>query len=132
MIHKKLKIGRWVVHFLFAPDGYNTEEGLTYLYNADASDYILVKACHILEDNEDNTGFTFTNQDMREAVVVIGPTTSGEEFINTLSHEIHHVAVAIADSLGVALDSESPAYIMGDSMRDIAEVVCSLGCSHCN
>lgn len=132
MIHKKLKIGKWEIDFLFAPDGYDTEEALTYLYYADASDHILRKAYHILEENEKNTGFAFTNQDTKTAVVVIGPTTSGSEFIDTLSHEVYHVASAIADSLGIDLNSETPAYITGDSMRDLAKVICSLGCSHCN
>lgn len=131
MLHESLKIGRWNVDFLFAPDGYDTEEALTYLYYADASDYIMKKAYHILEANEDNTGFAFTNEDMREAVVVIGPTTSGGEFVDTLSHEIYHVAVSIAESIGVDLSGEEPAYIAGDTIRELIEVVCKLGCDKC-
>lgn len=75
MIHRNLMIGKWIIDFLFAPDGYDTEEALTYLYDADASDYILKKAYHILESNKHNTGFTFSNPDLKMAVVVIGPTT---------------------------------------------------------
>lgn len=131
MIHEKLKIGRWNVDFLFAPNGYDTEEALTYLYYADASEHIMQKAYHILEDNEMNTGFAFTNQDMREAVVVVGPAESGSEFLDTLAHEVHHVAVAIAESIGVDLAGETPAYIAGDSIRELAKVICDLGCERC-
>lgn len=132
MIHERLKIGRWKVDFLFAPDGYDTEEALTFLYDADASDHILRQAYHILEDNIPNTGFTFTNQEMKEAIVVIGPSTSGDEFINTLCHEMYHVAAAIASNLGVSLSGEKPAYIMGDSVEELTRIICRLGCEECN
>lgn len=132
MEHRNLNIGRWNVDFLFAVGGYDTEEALTYLYYADASDDIMRRAYHVLEANQENTGFTFTNQDSKEAVVVIGPTSSGKEFINTLCHEIHHVAVAIAGSIGVDLDAETPAYIAGDSMMRLAQTICELGCRNCN
>ena len=132
MIHRKLKLGRWDIDFLFAPDGYDTEEALTYLYYADASDYVMKKAYHILEDNENNTGFTFTNQDSKMAVVVIGPTDNGEEFVNTLSHEIYHLTVAIAEGLNLDLSKEGPAYIMGNSVENLTKVICELGCDKCN
>ena len=118
--------------FLFAPDGYDTEEALTYLYYADAPDYILRQAYHVLEDNSPNTGFTFSNQDTKEAVIVIGPYTSGDEFINTLCHEVHHLAVAIADSLGIDLDKETPAYLQGNTTMELAQIICKLGCKKCS
>ena len=68
---------------------------------------------------------------LRKALVVIGPTSSGKEFVDTLTHEIHHVAVAIAKSLGVDLEGETPAYLSGDSARELAGIVCELGCDQC-
>ncbi len=41
------------------------------------------------------------------------------------------LAVAIASELGIDLESETPAYLAGDSARALAEVVCVLGCDHC-
>lgn len=132
MIHEKLNIGRWEVDFLFAPDGYETEEALAYLYYADASDTIMRRAYQMMESENLNTGFTFTNQESKLAVVVIGPTSSEEEFINTLCHEVHHLAVAIAEGLGFSLDSEGPAYLNGDSMMELTKIICTLGCKRCN
>ena len=88
-------------------------------------------AGELMSKGEYNTGFTYTNPWNRRAVVVIGPTTSGAEFTDTLTHEIHHLAVAIASELGIDLESETPAYLAGDSARALAEVVCELGCEHC-
>lgn len=132
MIERDLYIGRWRVHFMFATDGYEDELVLTRLYDAEASYDIMRDVNNLMDSCEANCGFTYANGDSYEIIVLIGPTTSGEEFQNTLVHEIHHVAVAIASSLGIDLESETPAYIAGDSMRDLAGVVCELGCRRCN
>lgn len=132
MIYRELYIGRWHVCFIFASDGYDDNAILDILYNLDASDYIIVKAGQKLREARPNEGFTFANQAMKEALVVVGPTTSGAEFKDTLIHELHHLAVAVADSLGVDLDGETPAYIAGDSARELSDVICSLGCDKCH
>lgn len=88
---------------------------------------MLLAACALV-----NTVFSFYGVRAKEAVVVIGPTSSGKEFINTLCHEVYHVAVAIAEGLGVSLSGENPAYITGESMMELAQIVCKLGCQKCN
>lgn len=128
MIKRSLRIGRWNVYFLFCPDGYDEEAILDLLYDLDASDYILVSVAKKMKAKRPNEGFTFSNLKERKALVVIGPTTSGKEFQNTLVHEIHHLAVAVADSLGVDLEGETPAYIAGDSAMSLADIICRLGC----
>lgn len=89
------------------------------------------EAEELMSEGGYNTGFTYANPGIHRAVVVVGPTTSGAEYIDTLVHEIHHLAVAIASELGIDLESETPAYLAGDSARALAEVVCELGCEHC-
>lgn len=132
MIYRDLYIGRWHACFIFAPDGYDENAILDILYDLDASDYILVKAGKKMRESRPNEGFTYANSAMKEALVVIGPSTSGAEFQDSLVHEIHHLAVAIADSLGVDLEGESPAYLSGDSARELSDIVCWLGCDRCN
>ena len=132
MICRELYLGRWHVTFIFAPDGYDEEAVLTTMYDLDAPDYILLRVARKMRKDRPNEGFTYTNESLRESIVVIGPTDSGDEFIDTLVHEIQHVAANIASSLGMDLQGEGPAYLAGDSARELAKVVCSLGCTHCN
>lgn len=132
MIYRDLYIGRWHALFVFAPDGYDDNAILDILYDLDASDYILVKAEKKMREGRPNEGFTFANSRMKEALVVIGPSTSGAEFVNTLSHEIYHLSVAVAKSLGLDLEGEQAAYIEGDAMGDFIELVCQFGCDKCN
>lgn len=50
----------------------------------------------------------------------------------TLWWDKYIIGAAIAAELGIDLESESPAYIAGDSARALADVVCELGCRHCH
>lgn len=131
MTERSLNIGRWHVEFFFAPDGYDDDTILECLYDFGASAKVMREAMSLMEERKPNTGFTFNNPVEHLAIVAIGPTTGGAEFQDTFVHEIHHLAVAIAAELGIDLESESPAYIAGDSARALANVVCELGCSHC-
>lgn len=131
MIHRVLLIGKWVVDFVFATERYDVDGILSCLYDAGAPRWAMDDAEELMSSGDFNTGFTYANPGNRRAVVVIGPTTSGAEYIDTLTHEIHHLAVAIASELGIDLESETPAYLAGDSARALAEVVCELGCGHC-
>lgn len=131
MIHRVLKIGRWVVDFLFANRRYDIDGIVSCLRHAEAPSYIIDKSIDLMEEGQQNTGFTYSNKKAFRAVVCIGPTSSGSEFQDTLVHEIHHLAVAIADGLGVDLEGETPAYLAGDTMREFADVVCHLGCDKC-
>lgn len=131
MVKRSLHIGRWVVDFLFASDSYDVDGVLGCLYDAYAPYSVMRKAKDFMLEDKLNTGFTYTNEDMFRGVVVIGPSESGEEFIDTLVHEVHHLAVAIASELGVDLEGETPAYLSGDSARALASVICEMGCSSC-
>lgn len=132
MIEKKLYVGRWTVYFLFAIDGYDKELIGRRLYDADAGYDIIDRSDEIINSGSYNCGFTYTNPELYKAVVVIGPTVSGKEFVNTFVHEMYHLSVAIAENLGLDLESEAPAYMIGDLALELAEVVCHLGCSLCN
>ena len=128
MIHRVLGIGRWTVDFLFATKRYDIDGVLACLYDAYAPEDIMDQAEELMESCMYNCGFTYINQSRRRAVVLIGPTSSGDEFQNTFVHEVRHLADAIAKSLGVPLDSERPAYISGDTAKALTEVICELGC----
>ena len=130
MEERTIKIGRWVVEFYFGE--YDSDTLLDRLYDFGAGASIMRRAMDLMDSDMENTGFTFSNPYYKVALIAIGPTSSGEEFVNTLVHEVHHLAVAIASELGVDLESETPAYLAGDSARELAKVICRLGCSKCN
>lgn len=139
MIHRVLLIGRWTVDFLFSVGKYDVDGVLACLYDAGAPRHIMDDAEDLMLNCEHDCGFTFSkrneytfiNPALHRAVVLIGPASSGAEFLDTFVHEIHHLAVAIASELGVDLEGEIPAYIAGDAARSLAQIVCELGCERC-
>lgn len=135
MIHRVLRIGSWTVDFLFATRNYDIDGVLACLRDAGAPDWVLDDALNLMENCDYNCGFTYSrnrlsyaNPRRHRAVMLIGPTTSGEQFLNTLAHEVRHLADAVAHSYGVPLDSEPPAYMTGDTIMALADVICELGC----
>lgn len=139
MIHRVLLIGNWMADFLFATERYDIEGVLSCLYDAGAPEWVLEDARDLMENCEYDCGFTYTgaqkfryiNARKHRAVVLIGPTSSGAEFLDSFTHELYHLVVAIASEKGVDLEGETPAYLAGDSARELAEVVCNLGCGRC-
>ena len=139
MIRRVLIIGRWVIDFLFCVGKYDVEGVLACLYDAGAPEYIMDRAEDLMLNCDHDCGFTYSNsqtlhyvnRETHRAVVMIGPTTSGAEFLDTFVHELHHLGVVIATELGVDLAGEGPAYLVGDAARELADVVCELGCPHC-
>lgn len=128
---RTLKIGRWIVDFLFFVDRFDEDGVIACLRDCGAGKNAIAQAEDLMASCDYNCGFTYSNPATFRALVVTGPTTSSEEFQDTFVHEIHHLAVAIASELGIDLESETPAYIAGDSARALADVVCRLGCRHC-
>lgn len=127
---RTLKIGRWHVEFYFGV--YDMDVLLDRLYDFGAGASVMRQAMELMDSGSMNTGFTFSNPYDMVALVAIGPASSGEEFVDTLVHEIHHLAVAIAANLGIDLESEAPAYLAGDSARELASIVCRMGCDRCH
>lgn len=75
-----------------------------------------------------DSGFTVYDADMKRMPVVVRPSASGRLFINTLVHELHHLAAIITYYIGDNLRGEAPAYLSGDSAMALSDMVCRLGC----
>lgn len=66
-----------------------------------------------------NTGMTISNDGLRMSVMFISEATSHEEWYNTLTHELSHVATAIVDYYGKPCDGEEVAYLQGNLFKRI-------------
>lgn len=61
-----------------------------------------------------NTGLTYSKG--RSTIIIIGRTLSVAEFLNTLTHELAHLAVHISEYYSIPLSSEETAYAVGDTI----------------
>lgn len=132
MIHRVIAVGKWVIDVLIAEEDYDIEGVLSCMYEIDASYHWMRRANEIMKSGGMNKAFTYSNADRRRAVVVIGPTTSGKEFQDSVVHELLHLAVHIVSAEGLDVESEDPAYLAGDGARELADIICEMGCPNCN
>lgn len=131
MYHRALSLGGWTFVFLVNEHEYDIEGVLACLWDAYAPEEVLDQAEDLMLSCDYNCGFTYSNDARRKSVIMIGPADSDPEFVDTLVHEIHHVAVAVAESLGADLGGEAPAYISGDIARALSDILCRFGCGKC-
>lgn len=93
-----------------------------------ADDEIMERVHGLIEEDRPNQAFTYSND--RCTCMYIGWTTSSEEFINSMIHEIRHLVDNIAEYYGLE-DKETVGYISGDAAFLLAEDICEHGCVHC-
>ena len=85
----------------------------------------------MLEYNELNTGFTYTDEKKHITFIVISETTSAAEFFNTFIHEIGHSATHIAQYYDVDPYSEEFQYLQGEIALQMFDEAKDLMCDHC-
>lgn len=112
-------------------DTYYTDEILDELEKIGCSQYELVNAEDLLRDGEYNTGLTYTNIKSRCSVVVIGLTTSSEEFQNTFDHEKGHLAMHISSALDIEPFGEEYQYLTGEIGQKMFKIAKRFLCEHC-
>lgn len=131
MLSRLVHIRRWSIVFLFSFDTHNEGDVLDCLIWAEAPDSIDSKVSDLVSAGYLDTGFCFSNPEIRRSVVGIGRTSTGPEFLNTTSHEITHIAQHIAEEDGIDPYSEEFAYLVGDITHEISDIVCEMSCPHC-
>lgn len=66
-----------------------------------------------------NSGLTFSNDALRMSVMIVSKSTSREQFMNTLSHEIGHLKYDICVYYDVEDGSEEEMYLQGYIMQRV-------------
>lgn len=127
MTHRTVHIGGWRVD-VFIEDGYHPDTVLDCLDDMGAPEAVVERAQAMMYDGRPNEAFTYSNG--RRTCMWIGPTTSPDEFLNSMIHELRHLVDHIAEYHGLD-DTESVGYLSGDAALLLAEDICRHGCPHC-
>lgn len=91
----------------------------------------LFRARQNLESCERNIGITFANMSTKEMVVVMTKSTSPKQFLNTMIHELHHMAEFICRADNIPLVGEEISYISGDLSMMMFDKARHMMCPHC-
>lgn len=130
MVHRRIYIKDWKCDYWFLEEK-DTQIWyiLSQLQDMGADDEILDNVVELLEDR--NTGFIFTNPEYQRSLVIVGKTTSGEEFLNTFIHETIHLTGIISSMYEADMKGEKIAYMIGDACQLLADIICKFSCNHC-
>lgn len=131
MIHRETQILDWDIEWYFFTTKENIDDILSSLVSMNAQDSLLSKIERTNLLDKQNYGFTFSNMSRRKSIVVIGQTTSGQEFLNTFIHELRHLTDHIASTLHLDLSGEEVAYLAGDVAMTVGDIICKYSCDSC-
>ncbi len=109
----------WHVRVYHAVDAFWAEEIIDDLIAIGCRGDDLRDAKKNLWSGLPNNGLTFTNPDKRRTLMVIGFTSNGAEYWNTLDHEKQHLLDHICTSQGISPHGETIAYVSGEFMREV-------------
>lgn len=119
----------WKVTAFYAVTHYEVEEIMQALTSAGADESSLDRAYENLSSGNLNTGLCYSGNG--ESVLVISCVTSPAQFLNSLVHELHHLASHIASALGYDQKGEEVCYIGGETAEQMYPVASKSLCEHC-
>lgn len=122
----------WTLRIYYAVTGYYTGEILKSLTDIGCPDTVLHRVQGNMEKCEMDTGFTYSNKEHRQSVIVIGMHSSPWEFLNSFEHELRHLVDDIALTLGLPMAGEEVAYLTGEINQALWEDVHQFTCCKCN
>lgn len=121
----------WSIKVYYAVDTYYKDDVLLDLFelNPNVTDYFKAKA--LLEECKYNEGFTYTNYDLKRTLVIIGLSSSPEEFQDVLDHEKGHLVMHISKYYEIDPYGEELQYLSGSISKKMFEVAKEFLCEHC-
>lgn len=133
MIRQTIYLGNydWTVTIYYAVTSVWSERILGELADMGCSDKDYNRARQNLESGNLNTGLTFSSARFHESLMVIGLTSSPEEFASTYDHEKGHLARQICQAFGINPYGEEAQYLAGDIGRKMFPVAKRFLCEHC-
>lgn len=117
MIKQKIQLDSydWDITMYYAIHGYHVDEIIKSLVDMGIRGRKLESARELLEEGKVDTGLTYVSDG--KAVCVIGKASNASQYADSIQHEIMHLAVFIAETEGIPLDSEEVCYIGGEIAR---------------
>lgn len=127
----KLENWDWKVRIFYVVDVIPIDYIVQQLYSIGCSDSDIESALDVLDTEEDNRGITFSNDIIRETVIVIGETSCPAQFSHSFDHEKLHLAMHIAKVDSIDPFGEELAYLVGEIGFQTFPIAKRFLCEHC-
>lgn len=127
----ELQIVNWRVVVFYDADGDDAGLIAKALRGAGCAEANMERAIAGIGSKTKNNGFTYSNLDNRTSVMVIGKTTSAEEFANTYNHEKGHLLRHISKTYDIDPYGEEEQYLAGEISSKMFAVAKRYMCDEC-
>lgn len=121
----------WKVKIYYSMSYYPLEEIIKDLNDLGCSSDDIEETIDLLDSKKYDAGVTHSNIYERRSVIIISPSSSAEEFFNTIIHEIGHITIHISIADGIDPFSEELQYLSGYIGKEAFKVCEKLLCNKC-
>lgn len=132
MIRQNIYLERahgWRVTCYFAVTHYEVEEIMQRLIEVGCEGDNLQTAYDNLCSDSLNTGLCYSGNG--ESVLVVSVASSGQQFCNSIFHEVSHLSTHIATALGIDLRGEEVCYLAGEIGQKMHPIISHYLCEDC-
>lgn len=121
----------WKVKVFYVVDLIPIDYIIDQLKSIDCSEEDIDSAIAVLDSEVYNRGITFSNNETRESVIVIGETSCPAQFAHSYDHEKLHLTMHIAKQDKIDPFGEELAYLSGEIGFQMFPIAKWLLCEHC-
>ena len=121
----------WRVRVFYVVDLIPIDFIIEELYGIGCTERDVDNAVKVLDNGKDNRGITFSNNEERESIIVIGETSCPAQFSNSFDHEKLHLAMHIARVNNIDPFGEELAYLAGEIGLQTFPIAKRFLCEHC-
>lgn len=121
----------WRVRVFYVVDLIPIDFIIEELYGIGCTERDIDDAIKVLDNGKDNRGITFSNDEERESIIVIGETSCPAQFSNSFDHEKLHLAMHIARVDNIDPFGEELAYLAGEIGLQTFPIAKRFLCEHC-
>lgn len=121
----------WRVRVFYVVDLIPIDFIIEELYGIGCTERDVDNAVKVLDNGKDNRGITFSNDEERESIIVIGETSCPAQFSNSFDHEKLHLVMHIALVDNIDPFGEDLAYLAGEIGLQTFPIAKRFLCEHC-
>jgi len=121
----------WTIRVYYATTEYFISNILIDLLELECDEEAFFKIKYLMETGKDDIGFTYSNTEKRASLMLIGITSSADEFQSTFDHEKGHLAMHICSALHINPFSEEYQYLTGEIGKQLFKIAKKFMCEHC-
>lgn len=121
----------WTIYAYFAVDCYYVDEIMEHLFKLRCNGTTAKRAYENLSACKLDTGLTFSSFELRKTIMVVGLTSSANEFFNSFHHELIHCEAHICKANKLDPYGEGRAYMVGDLSMQMFPYIQPLLCDKC-